>query len=57
METSEITKATHLVTFWKMGEPEYTQQAFGKNDVFEVLRSAMSDGYTHFKIVTLPKNS
>jgi hypothetical protein len=52
-------KETHEVSFWKL-QPSWpfaecdthTQVACGKTDLFNIIRSAMKDGFTHFKIIT-----
>jgi hypothetical protein len=46
---------THLIVFQMEGGYAHQQHAYGKTDLFSILREMMKDGYTTFQIKTLKK--
>jgi hypothetical protein len=49
----KITGPTHNITFSKSGEAIRQQKAWGKADLFEIIRAMLKDGYTNITIRTI----
>lgn len=51
----QINQSTHIVEFKKEGGEWIRQGAHGKTDLLNIIREAMKDGFTDFKITTIKK--
>lgn len=49
----KITEPTHFVEYSSPGAPELSGHAFGKSDLFDMVKDMLKDGVTSIKITVL----